>query len=147
MNQVKEAVKDLGFELITATATNVSEVYMAVKSIVDRCDGIYIAGSNVVIQGAPSIIKVCQENHIPLISGEPSSVYKGAILTYSINYYEIGKLSSNLAYQILKYGKKTSELPVIIPNKYDLIINKKAADNYKLKLPESLLAKANEIIK
>ena len=81
-----------------------------------------------------AVIGVAEENDIPLFVGELDSVKRGGFAAYGFDYFDIGYEAGQLAVQILKDGKKPSELPAQYPQNLKLVINKKAAAEMGIEL-------------
>ncbi len=147
MQVVRKAAKGLALKLVEAPVTSTGEVLQAARSLVGRCDAMYIPADNTAITASDSMIKVAEEVRLPLLAGDPGSVEKGALATLSINYYDIGKLSAALAVKILKDGKKPADIPTAIPRNYDLIVNLQAAKRMGVTVPEAIIARAQKVIR
>lgn len=77
----------------------------------------------------------------------PFRVYvaDGGLMSYGPNSVEPYRRAASYVDRILK-GEKPSEMPVQAPTKYDLTINLKAVQALGITVPQSLLARANEVI-
>jgi putative tryptophan/tyrosine transport system substrate-binding protein len=142
---VKNAVaimQDNGLEAVKATASNSSEVKQAADSLVGRVDVIYIPKDNTVVSALESVIEVANKNHIPMFAGESDSVKRGAFAAFGFEYYDLGYTTGKMAVDILKTGKKPSDIPVGFPEKLDLVINKKAAAAEGIKLTDEMTKSA-----
>jgi len=69
----------------------------------------------------------------------------GSLLSYGFNLPELGRLTARYVAKILK-GAKPAELPVQLPNKFELVINTKTATTLGLKIPHSILIRADRVI-
>ena len=69
----------------------------------------------------------------------------GGLASYGAIYRDYFNRAADLANKILK-GAKPAELPVEQPTKFELVVNLKTAQALGLTVPQSLLARANEII-
>jgi len=69
----------------------------------------------------------------------------GGLIGYSDDYSEESRLAARYIDRILK-GEKPANLPVQNPTKYQLVINLKTAKALGLKVPQTLLATADEVI-
>jgi len=142
VEQEKEAAAAMGIEVIEATASNSSEVKAAADSLVGRVDAISVLTDNTVVSALESVIKVCQQNDIPLISGDTDSVDRGCAAAYAFNYKDLGMQAGYIAADILE-GAAVSEVPVQFAETLQLSVNPASAEKMGVKLPDELLSEAD----
>jgi putative tryptophan/tyrosine transport system substrate-binding protein len=141
----KSLAPQLGLELVERAVTNSSEVKQAAESL-SGIDAVYVPTDNTVVSALDSVLMVAKKSRIPVIASEGESVKKGALLTYGIDYYELGRQTGQLAVKILKGEAKPGDLPIETQKNLKLIVNQKAAKDFGVDIPKSLLDKA-EIVK
>ena len=144
IKEMKAAVEKMGGKLIEAHVSSSAEVMQAVQSLVGRVDAIHITSDNACVSALEAIVKVCNQNHIPLFVGDRDSVPRGAIAAYGLDYFLVGYEAGKKAAQILK-GKKPGEIPAGQATKFTLWINLKAAKIQGVKVPKAMLDKADKI--
>ncbi len=145
----RETCKELGLNLIEVTVSNSSEVLMAAQSLAGRVEAIYIVTDNTVVSALESVIKVCNQEKIALILADPSTVDKGALASYGIDYFSLGKKSGEIAIQIIK-GAKPSDIPIQTitdPKDLQFVVNLDTAKILGLSISEEILKDADKIIK
>ena len=84
-------------------------------------------------------------HNLPSICEEPSYVHDGCLLSYGPDFPAMWRRSAVYVDKILK-GAKPADLPVEQPTKFGLAINLKTAKKLGLTVPQSLLARADEVI-
>ncbi len=147
MEYIRLELKKSGLKWVEAPVTGTSEVLTAARSLIGRCDVFLVPADNTVIAAMDSMVKVANENQIPLFVGDTSSVEKGGIATYGNNYYEIGKASADIAVQILRDKKFPGSIPIGLGEEVELVINLKAAKKQSVEIPKDIKDKAKRIIK
>jgi len=145
----KEACKELGLNLIEVTVSNSSEVLMAAQSLAGRVEAIYIVTDNTVVSALESVIKVCNQEKIALILADPSTVDKGALASYGIDYFSLGRKSGEIAIKIIK-GAKPSDIPIQTitdPKDLQFVVNLDTAKILGISVSEEIIREADKIIK
>jgi len=147
--QVKIAKDDaasLGYSIVEATVSNSSEVNQAAQSLVGKVDAIWLPTDNTVASSVAAIIKVANSAKIPVVAAEKGMVEGGSLTTLGISYSDLGYQAGLMAIKILK-GEKPANIKVETAKNLQLIINQKEADAIGLKIPDSIMKKAQEVIK
>ncbi|TIH20009.1 ABC transporter substrate-binding protein [Marinifilum sp. JC120] len=146
-NLLKEVCKDFGIKVEEASVANSSGVYQAAKSLVGKCDAIYIPLDNTVVSGLEAAIKVCRQNKLPIFSADTDSVERGTVAAIAVDYYRMGLQTADMAARILGGKAKTADMPVETLQNLRLFVNEKAAARMGVKIPKQVMDRADEVIK
>lgn len=145
-NVAKAEAEKVGLEVIVKTIQTVNDLQPVANQLALQVDAFYIPTDNA-IAGAMGVIKdIILEKKIPAIVGEPNVVDAGGTITYGVNYYELGRLTAEMAVKILKDGVSPKDIPSVGLSEFDLVINKKQLDEIGITIPEALLEKASRIL-
>ena len=146
IQEMKDAAKKLGLELIEVTITDRSEVPKAVNSLVGKVQAIAMTSDNTAISNFEAIVKVCNEKKIALFTGDLESVTKGSIASYGLDYFLVGYSAGKKAVVVLK-GLNPGEVPWGPMEKFSLVINTAAAKSQGVTIPPEILKKADKVLK
>ncbi|WP_320169911.1 ABC transporter substrate-binding protein [Maridesulfovibrio sp.] len=144
---LKKVCKDFGIKVEEASVANSSGVYQAAKSLVGKCQAIYIPVDNTVVSGLEAAIKVCRQNKLPLFSADTDSVKRGTVAALAVDYYRMGLQTADMAARILSKNAKPAEMPVETLQNLRLFVNEKAAAEMGVAIPREVLDRADKIIK
>lgn len=146
VDELKKVAPDLGItEIVEATAATSADVLAAAQSLVGRVDVIWIPTDNTVVSAFESVVKVSEENMIPLFAADVATVERGAIGTPGIDYYQLGRECGQVAARILR-GENPADIPVKKVEMTDLFLNPSAAERMGITIPQSVLDKATNIV-
>ncbi len=146
VDMADKAAPGLGLELVKVTVTASSEVMQAAQSMVGRVDAIYIPTDNMVVSSLAAVIKIGEQNRLPIFAAESNSVENGAIATVGIDYYQLGRMTGEMAIRIIN-GEKPQDMAIQQQQGTDLVLNLKAAQNMGVTVPEAVIARASKVIK
>jgi putative ABC transport system substrate-binding protein len=91
------------------------------------------------------IITLAARHKLPAVYYERSFITAGGLVSYGANYIDQYRRAAAYVDRILK-GEKPAELPVQAPTKYQLVVNLKTAKALGLTMPDTVLARADEVI-
>jgi putative ABC transport system substrate-binding protein len=136
-----------GMMLIEAPAPSSSAVKTATETLVGKVDAIHIPTDNTVVLALESVIKVCQDNKIPLFAADVESVSRGAMAGVAIDYYKLGRQTGAMAKKIFQLESRISEMPVEEQKDLLLHLNIGQASRMGCKIAEPIVTRASKVIK
>jgi len=140
----KEACADLGLKLVEATVSSTADVFLAAQSLVGKVDAIYISTDNTTVSALDAVVQVTNENDIPLLLADPTTLDKGALVALGFNYYQHGRQTAPIVVKILE-GTKPTDIPVEFAKNVLLAVNLDTAK--EINISESSLLNAVKAFK
>ena len=107
--------------------------------------GLIVTGSGLAVVHRNLIITLAARYKLPAIYFERLFVTAGGLISYGPDQIDPHRRAAAYVDRILK-GEKPADLPVQAPTKYETAINLKTAKALGLTVPQSLLARADEVI-
>ncbi len=145
IKEMKKLLPTLGLTLVEAAAPRSIDVSSAARSLVGKVDVIYSNTDNNVVSAYEALVKVSQDAKIPLVAADTDSVKRGAVAAYGINYRDLGEQTGRMVARILK-GEKPGDIKPEISSKLELFVNPGAAHKQGIKLSDTLLKSAAQVI-
>ena len=93
-----------------------------------------------------ALVELASKARLPIIYGQREFVRSGALLGYAASFADVFRRSAGYVDKILK-GAKPGDLPVEQPIKFELVVNLKTAKALGITIPESILLRADEVIR
>jgi putative ABC transport system substrate-binding protein len=109
-----------------------------------RAEAIVPIDDAMLIANDKGIVDQAASRKIPVI-GWNEIAEKGGFLAYGVDFVDISRRSASYVDRILK-GAKPADLPVDRSTKYELVINMKTVKTLGVKLPQSVLLRADRVI-
>ena len=111
----------------------------------DRPDALMVPADTFLVSQRSRIAQFAIESKLPSVYSFREYIEAGGLIAYTPNFYELFRRAASYVDKILK-GTKPGELPIEQPTKFHLLINLKTARALSLKVPPTLLARADEVI-
>ncbi|MDQ4624080.1 ABC transporter substrate-binding protein [Vibrio cholerae] len=141
MDLLKLSAAKHGIKLVEATALKSADVQSATQAIAEKSDVIYALIDNTVASAIEGMIVAANQAKTPVFGAATSYVERGAIASLGFDYYQIGVQTADYVAAILE-GKEPGSLDVQVAKGSDLVINKTAAEQLGITIPEAVLARA-----
>jgi putative tryptophan/tyrosine transport system substrate-binding protein len=143
--QVQEAARTLGLEVARSEIRRAEDIAPAIEALKGRADALYVQSDPLMNTNRTRISILAVGARLPTLSGIRDYVEAGGLMSYGPNFPDIFRRTGDYVDRILR-GAKPTDLPIQQPTKFDLVVNQTTAKALGLKLPESFLLRANEVI-
>jgi putative tryptophan/tyrosine transport system substrate-binding protein len=140
------AATTLGMTLLSVEAKGAAEIDRAFAVIkTERPGALIVIGDPLLGSYAKRIVEHSTESRLPAIYWSREFPDAGGLMSYGINLEDVSRRAATFVDKILR-GAKPGDLPVEQPTKFELVINLKTAKALGLTIPQSLLARADQVI-
>ena len=107
-----EAAEKLGIEARVFTVVNTADIQTVTETMVESVDCIYVPTDNTISSSIATVAAIANDHKIPTIVGEEGMVDGGCTATYGIDYYQLGRLAGEMAYEILVNGANPADMAI-----------------------------------
>jgi putative ABC transport system substrate-binding protein len=147
LQEVRQAGEALKLRLIERKATNEAEIERVMRSVSRKeVDGVLVPSLILRNSYSSLITRLASERHLPLGMHRKEWVERGALFSYSADLASVGRAAAPYVDKILK-GTKPADLPIDQVSRFELVINLKSAQHLGLTIPQSVLYRADKVIR
>lgn len=141
------AAGSLGMQLRSLEVRRVEDFDSAFKAATgERARALVPLQSALVVTHRGRIVELATKNRLPTMFAEAAHVESGGLMSYGPNFVDLFRRAATYVDKILK-GTKPADLPVEQPTKFEFVINLKTAKQIGLTIPQSVLYRADKVIK
>jgi putative tryptophan/tyrosine transport system substrate-binding protein len=146
IGEVQAAARTLGLDVVTSSEIRKAEdVAPAFESFKGRADALFVVLDPLINNNRVPIATLALGARLPTMHGLRDLVEAGGLMSYAANFPDLFRRTAGLVDKILR-GVKPAEIPVEQPTKFDLVVNLNTAKALGLTIPETFLARADEVI-
>jgi putative tryptophan/tyrosine transport system substrate-binding protein len=143
---IQSMAPSLGVEVSPVNVRDAAEIERAIAAFARAANGgLVVTGSALVGVHRHLIIALAGRHKLPAVYVNRAFVVDGGLISYGPDFIDQYRRAAGYVDRILK-GEKPADLPVQAPTKYELVINLKTAKALGLTVPDTLLARADEVI-
>jgi putative ABC transport system substrate-binding protein len=146
LKEVQAAASAAGKPLSVVHASTSQEINAAFPAMAQkRSPALVIIPSALFVSRRVQLATLAARHAIPAIYTSREFVEVGGLMSYGTNLADNYRLVGAYTGRILK-GAKPADLPVVQPTKFEFVINLATAMALSIEVPDSLLARADEVI-
>jgi len=146
LRQTEIAARALGLQVQLLEARGPDELEGAFAAMTrERVSALLVQVDVIFALHARRIADLAAKRRVPAMYGSREHVETGGLMSYAPNIPDLFRRAATYVDKILK-GAKPADLPVEQPTKFELVINLKTAKALGLKIPQSVLIRADEVI-
>jgi putative ABC transport system substrate-binding protein len=128
------------------TVSAPGEVQQVAQSLVGRVDAFAVVGDNTVYSAVESVVAAANRARVPVVSAEPNQARRGVAVALGPDYYQVGRAAGAVAARVLR-GESPAAIPIRESVASQLVVNLAAARRQGATIPQSLLARATQVIR
>jgi len=140
------SASSLGVELRPVDVRDADQIERAIAAFAQGSNsGLIVTGSPAAVFHRELIISLAARHQLPAVYNNRVYAASGGLVSYGPDFVDQFRRAAGYVDRILK-GEKPADMPVQASTKYELVINLKTAKALGLKIPLTLLARADEVI-
>jgi putative ABC transport system substrate-binding protein len=146
LKTVEAAAQQARIGLLRTKAQNAREIDSALGALTEnRVHAIIVPVDGLFFAHRKRIAELAVKNRLPSVFGQREYVQAGGLMSYGDTVHDFFRRAAVYVDKIFK-GAKPSDLPIELPRKFKLVINRKTADALGLTIHRDLYILADEVI-
>jgi putative ABC transport system substrate-binding protein len=145
IGEAQAAARALGLDVTALEIARAQDITPALESLKGRAQALYIVSEPLVFTHRIRIHTLALAARLPTMHDYRDYVEAGGLMSYGPSRTYLFRRAADFVDKILR-GVKPADLPVEQPTKFDFVLNVTTARALGLRLPESLLLRADEVI-
>jgi putative tryptophan/tyrosine transport system substrate-binding protein len=146
LKSVEAAAATVGVETAAAPVRAPADIERTIRAIAAQPNGgLVVQPDSYTIANRRLIIELAAQHRLPAVYTYRDETAEGGLVSYGPDVPDLYRRCAAYVDRILK-GERPADLPVQQPLKYELVVNLKTAKALGLTVPDSLLARADEVI-
>ena len=143
--RVRDATQRLGLSVFHAAydGSDIQDGFAAIER--EKPDAVFVPAGSTTFAHRQRIGEFVVAKRLPCIAGAKEIVESGCLMSYGVDVNEILRNAAGYVAKILE-GAKPGDLPIQQPTKFELVVNMKAAKVLGIKIPQSILLRADRVI-
>jgi putative ABC transport system substrate-binding protein len=145
MNAAQSEARALDIETFPSGFARTEDVAPAIEKLKGRVEALYVCQDPLVGSSIAEISAAALAARQPTMFSVRDLAARGGLISYGPNYLGLYRRAAELADKVLR-GTKPADIPVEQPTQFELVINLETANALGVKVPDTLLNRANEVI-
>jgi putative ABC transport system substrate-binding protein len=146
LSNLESTANSVGLQVVILNATNEEDLEPVFSEAArNHADAILVHNDAYFSTLTRQFAAAANRSGIPAIFHLRDFVTAGGLASYGTNHLDMYREAGSYVAKILK-GAKPSDLPVLLPTKFEFIVNLRTAEALNLKVPKSVLVRADELI-
>ena len=145
--QVAEATaRERGWKLLSLEVNSPGQIEGAFKAAKSaRAGALLVIGGGIFFPQSQRVAELAIANQLPAIYASRPATDAGGLMSYGADLDDIWRRAATFVDKILK-GTKPTDLPTEQPTKFELVVNMRTAKTLGIKIPNSILVRADKVI-
>jgi putative tryptophan/tyrosine transport system substrate-binding protein len=129
--------------LAASTQSQIDDAFTAIKQ--QRASALIVSSDPFFFSERAKLVVLMAHHTIPTIFADREQAEAGGFISYGASRTDAYRQAGNYVGRIVQ-GEKPAELPVMLPAKFQLVLNLKTAKSLKMDIPTTVLARADQVI-
>ena len=147
LRETEAAARAMGLRLQLLEARGPDELEGAFAAMTrERAGALFVPADIIFVRHAERMAELAARHRLPAMFGFREHVEAGGLMSYAASFALMFRRAATFVDKLLK-GAKAADLPVEQPTKFELVINLKTAKALGITIPQSVLLRADEVIR
>ena len=137
---VKTFLEEMGYACTMYPFTDSNDLAAITTTAASASDVIYVPTDNTVASNTGIIDNICRPAGVPVVTGEKGPAARCGTVTLTIDYYDLGRATGEMAYKILMGEGDISTMPIEYAPNFTKMYNVEICEELGITIPEGYVA-------
>jgi putative ABC transport system substrate-binding protein len=147
MKELRAAAPKLKLRLVERQASDIKSIDTVFASLrPGEVDGVVYGSPALRHDHQTRFIELAHKHRLALLGHRAEWVERGALFSYNVNLREVGRAAAGRYVDRILKGARPADLPVEEISQFDLVVNRKVATSFGIRIPQSIMLRADRVI-